>query len=100
MNLNSDNSRNIEEIKKILDYQPSGLSNGEIDNADAELEYFFVNFPLHEARANIKELYEGWVHFEAESPEGEQMTDMLFFFNQMITFLNLSYVVIRKKQTS
>ncbi|GAA3971874.1 hypothetical protein GCM10022246_25360 [Pedobacter ginsengiterrae] len=90
----------MEEIKKLLDYQPSGLSDGEVGNADAELEQFFVNFPLHEARANMKELYEGWVHFEAESPEGEQIMDMLFFFNQMISFLNFSYIVIRQKQKS
>ncbi|KQM68264.1 hypothetical protein ASE74_24105 [Pedobacter sp. Leaf216] len=88
----------MEEIKKLLDYQPLGLSDEDIENADSEMDYFFVNFPLHEARANLWELYQGWVHLEAESPEGEELKHMLFFCNQMISFLNFSFIVTRQKQ--
>jgi hypothetical protein len=88
----------MEEIKKTLDYQPAGLSEADIENADSEMRYFFVNFPLHEARANLWELYKGWVYFEAESPEGEEMKDMIFFYNQMVSFMNFAFVVT--KQTS
>jgi len=98
MSLKSNRNSDMEEIKKLLDYQPSGLSDEEIENADSEMEYFFVNFPLHEARANLWELYKGWVHLEAESPEGEEMTNMLFFCNQMISFMNFSFIVTRQKQ--
>ncbi|MBC6113174.1 hypothetical protein ACFOG5_02670 [Pedobacter fastidiosus] len=51
--MKSNRNSDMEEIKKLLDYQPSWLSDEEIENADSEMEYFFVNFPLHEARANL-----------------------------------------------
>lgn len=95
MNLKSDKNNEMEELRKILDYQPSGISEDDIENAYSEMEYFFVNFPLPEARANMWELYEGWVHFEAESPEGQAIKDMLFFYEQMIKFINFAFVATK-----
>ena len=88
----------MEEIRKILDYQPSGVDERDIEKARSELAYFFVNFPLHEAKKNIRELYRGWVHLEAEAPVGEEMMQMLFFCDRMAVFMELAFVVSRQTE--
>lgn len=37
MSLKSNRNSDMEEIKKLLDYQPSGLSDEEIENAHSEM---------------------------------------------------------------
>ncbi|MFC4213555.1 hypothetical protein GJU39_12945 [Pedobacter petrophilus] len=39
---------------------------------------------------------EGMGAFSAEWPDGEELTDMLFFYNQLAELLNLSYVFTQK----
>ncbi|MEH3115202.1 hypothetical protein [Pedobacter terrae] len=86
----------MEEILKALNYQPVDISDGDIDNAVSSITYFFVNHPIHESRAKFWELYAGWIHLAAESPEGEELTDMLLFYNQLVELLNLCYVFTKK----
>lgn len=86
----------MEEILKALNYQPIDISDKDLDNPVPSITYFFVNHPIHESRTKLWELYEGWIHFAAESPDGEELTDMLFFYNQLVELLNLCYVFTQK----
>jgi hypothetical protein len=82
----------MEEILKALNYQPVEISDDDLNNPVPSIGYFFVNHPLHESRTKLWKLYEGWIHFAAESPDGDELTDMLFFYNQLIELMNLCYV--------
>ncbi|WP_316753931.1 hypothetical protein [Pedobacter gandavensis] len=82
----------MEKILKALNYQPVEISDDDLNNPVPSMAYFFVNHPLHESRTKLWKLYEGWIHFAAESPDGEELTDMLFFYNQLIELMNLCYV--------
>jgi len=86
----------MEEILKALNYQPVDISDEDLDNPVPSITYFFVNHPIHESRTKLWELYEGWIHLAAESPDGEKLTDMLFFCNQLVEMLNLCYVITKK----
>jgi hypothetical protein len=90
----------MEEILKALNYQPVEISEADFDNPVPSITYFFKNHPIHESRAKLWELYSGWIHFTAESPEGKQLTDMLFFYNQLVELLNLCYVHCQKIEKS
>lgn len=57
-----------------------------------------MNHPLHESRAKLWELYRGWIHLAAESPDGEELLDMLFFYNSLTELLNLCYVFTEKQK--
>lgn len=88
----------MEEILKVLNYQPTDISERDIENPVSGISYFFVNHPLHESRAKLWELYQGWIHLAAESPDGEELTDMLFFYNSLIEMMNLCYVFTQKNK--
>ena len=77
-------------------YIKTDISDADLDNPVPSITYFFTNHPIHESRAKLWELYSGWILFAAESPDGKQLTDMLFFYNQLVELLNLSYVHCQK----
>lgn len=83
----------LRELRSILDFQPTEMTEEDIANAQFDFDYFFHHYELHESRKKIWELYEGWVHLEAESPQGESMKEMLFFCRLLIGFLNCAFVV-------
>ncbi len=86
----------MEEIIKVLNYQPADIQDSDIEDPISGISYFFVNYPLHESRAKLWELYKGWIHLAAESPDGEELTDMLFFYDRLVEMLNLCYVFTQK----
>lgn len=88
----------MEKIIKGLNYQPSDISNYDLENPLASISYFFVNHPIHESRTKLWELYKGWVYFASESPDGEESKDMIFFYGQLIEMLNLCYVFTEKNK--
>lgn len=79
----------MEEIIKMLNYQPADIRDSDIDNPISGMTSFFVNHPLHESRMKLWELYQGWMHLASESPDGEELKDMLFFYNRIIEMMNL-----------
>lgn len=88
----------MEKIIKGLNYQPADISNNDLENPLASIGYFFVNHPLDESRAKLWQLYKGWIYFASESPDGEELKDMLFFYSQLIEMLNLCYVLTEKNK--
>lgn len=86
----------MEEILMALNYQPVDISDADLDDPMPSISYFFLNHPIYESRTKLWKLYEGWIHFAAESPNGEELTDMLFFYNQLVELLNLCYVFTQK----
>jgi hypothetical protein len=70
----------MDKIKNVLNYQPADIHESDIDNPILGMNYFFVNHPLHESRAKLWELFQCWMHLTSESPDGEEVNDMLFFF--------------------
>ena len=88
----------MEEILKALNYQPADIRDSDIDNPISGMSYFFVNHPLHESRAKLWKLYEGWIYLASESPDGEELKDMIFFYNSLREMLNLCYVFTQKNK--
>jgi hypothetical protein len=86
----------MEDILKALNYQPIDISDDDFNSPASGINYFFVNHPIHESRAKLWELYQGWVHLASESPDGDESKDMLFFYNQLVELLNLCYIFTRK----
>jgi hypothetical protein len=88
----------MEEILKNLNYQPVDIYETDLENPSSGISCFFDNHSLQESRAKLWELYKGWVHLASESPEGKELTDMLFFYNQLVELLNLCYVFTEKNK--
>jgi hypothetical protein len=82
---------NLESIVS-LNYQPSQLTERELDYPAEVIASFFAENELHQIRANIWELYKGWVSSCIHFAEGKQYADMLFFYSQLIDFLDASYL--------
>ncbi|RNL52491.1 hypothetical protein [Pedobacter jejuensis] len=88
----------MEEIIKVLNYQPADMLDSDIENPVSGISHFFVNHPLHESRAKLWEFYQGWMHLASESPDGDELKDMLFFYNRLIEMMNLCYVFTQKNK--
>ncbi len=88
----------MEEILKNLNYQPTDLYESDLENPLSAISSFFDNHSLQESRANLWKLYNGWIHLASESVEGKELIDMLFFYNQMVELVNLSYVFTEKNK--
>lgn len=82
----------MEEILKVLNYQPAEILSGNLENPLPAITFFFVNHPLDEARAQLWNLFKGWLYTAAELPDSTELEDMLFFYEQLVEMLNLSYV--------
>lgn len=79
-------------IIKNLNYQPTKLLNHQIDNPLRVMSYFFADFPIHETRDNLWELYRGWIYHSAGYASDQITKDMLDFYTQFREFLEASYV--------
>lgn len=88
----------MEEIMKKLNYQPSTLSAGELNNPLMVIADFFDNNELHEVRDKLWELYKGWVNNSIDFAEGEENADMLFFYSQLLLFINASFINTEKRK--
>lgn len=83
---------NIEQIKKQLNYQPAGLTETQMENPFKLMSHFFTDFPVHETRENLWELYNGWINYSSAYVDANQTKDMLCFYNQFKEFVNACYV--------
>jgi hypothetical protein len=86
-------------MKKVianLNFQPNSLTERELEDPKIVLLDFFENHPIHETRETVWELYKAWVNHMTEFTDGKSNADMLFFYTQLIDFLNASYLQIQK----
>jgi len=88
----------MKKIMETLNYQPAGLTNAELENPYLVLSDFFQNHPLHDIRENIWRLYKGWVNYSSDFVDGNANMEMLFFYTQLLDFLNASYVYTKKQK--
>ncbi|WP_158797514.1 hypothetical protein [Pedobacter sp. L105] len=85
-------------IIKKLNYQPTRLQEHQLKNPLKVMRYFFYDFPIHETRDNLSELYKGWVYNSAPYADEKITTDMLCFFTQFNEFLDACYVFTETNQ--
>ncbi|MXV14336.1 hypothetical protein [Hufsiella ginkgonis] len=67
------------------------LTQEQFKSVQADVEYFFVNYPPKELRKLLWQLYSGWVYNSADHVTKEDIHNMLFFYEQIGDFLNDSY---------
>ena len=87
----------MEEVLKKLNYQPADLS-GIANNPERVVDEFFEHYPIHKTRAHLWELYKGWTYHAAEYTDTEQTRSMIFFYTEMIDFLNASFICAEKRK--
>ncbi|MBB5645899.1 hypothetical protein [Pedobacter cryoconitis] len=84
-------------INKKLNYQPTKLQKHKLENPFDVMDYFFHDFPIHETRDNLWELYKGWVYNSSQYANEQITKDMLCFYTQFSEFLDACYVFTSKK---
>ena len=80
-------------LLETLNYQPHSLSQKEIECPEKAITQFFGFHELHQTRANLQELYQGWQYHHADDPQSEQLRDMVFFIDSLLNLVTASYVV-------
>jgi len=88
----------MEEIFKKLNYQPSSLSDIELNNPEEVIETFFENYPIHQTRVVLWDLYKGWTYHASEYADLEQISTMMSFYTQMVDFYNASFICAEKRK--
>lgn len=88
----------MENIMKKLDYQPANLSDYELEMPLSAMTDFFKNNDLHHIRENAWQLYTGWVNNSADFDHGEENANMLFFYTQLVDFINVTFIYTEKKK--
>lgn len=88
----------MEDAIQKLDYQPTNLSECELENPFRVISDFFDNNALHDIREKTWQLYKGWVTGSSDYAEGQDNVDMLFFYTQLIDFLNASYLYAEQEK--
>ena len=86
----------MEDVMNRLNYQPSSLTNYELENPENVIECFFGNYSIHEIRENLWELYKSWTYHTAEYTDTGEIRSMLIFYTQIIGFLNASFIIAEK----
>lgn len=93
-----DNQLIMEEIFKKLNYQPTGFTDHELKNPLPIITDFFCSYALHDVRHKAWQLYQGWVNSSSDFADGAENAEMLFFYTQLIEFMNASYIYTEKQK--
>lgn len=88
----------METLLQQLNYQPTGLTDDDIEHPEHALAYIFDTVPLHVARANIRLFYQAWVLHNATTADAQDTIEMLTFVNGLISMVELSYVVVHRNE--
>jgi hypothetical protein len=64
------------------------LSPKEVRDLQLGMRHFFINYPHEELKKLIWELYRGWVYNSAEYVIGDEITNMLLFYEAIHEFTN------------
>lgn len=86
----------MEEMMKKLNYQPTRLTDMDIEEPNSMISSFFVDNPIHEVRANIWQLYQGWVYHSCRYANDEMIEDMMLFYEHLIDFVDATYILTEK----
>lgn len=82
----------MKKIKKQLNYQPSGLTADQMENPVRLMSYFFADFPIHETRDNLWELYKAWIYHSAAYRDEDLTKNMMCFYTQFLEMVNACYI--------
>jgi hypothetical protein len=88
----------MENIMKKLDYQPANLSDYELENPLSTMVDFLDNNDLHHIREKVWLLYKGWVNNSVGFTEGDENADMLYFYTQLVDFINAAFIYTEKRK--
>lgn len=80
----------MEEIIKMLNYQPNSLTQEELNNPLTVIGDFFECNELHKVRENLWELYTGWTN--SYFTEGKENSEMLTLYANLINLINATYI--------
>jgi len=86
-------------IIKKLSYQPTSLQASQIKSPLEVMDFFFHDFPIHETRENMWELYKGWANDSSQYASEEIIKDMLCFYTQFMEFLDASFIYTKMMKT-
>ncbi len=90
----------MQNLLQTLNYQPSHLTESELSNPAETIKSFFENNELHEVRAVIWEMYKGWVNGSVAYIEPKENAEMLFFYSQLIDFIDASFLLVEFDSSS
>ncbi|TKC58526.1 hypothetical protein FBD94_18085 [Pedobacter hiemivivus] len=88
----------MENIMKKLDYQPTNLSDYELQNPLSTMVDFMDNNDLHHIREKVWQFYKGWVNNSVGFTEGDENADMLYFYTQLVDFINAAFIYTEKRK--
>lgn len=92
------NNEGIVELKLTQDvmdqfnWQYADMDCHDLESPVSGMASFFTNYPLKETKAKLWELYKGWVESATILPDGNELKDMLYFYDQLVDMLNVSCV--------
>lgn len=88
----------MKKLLKTLNYQPVALTESQLENPWPSIINFYDNCPLHQARAQLWEMYKSWCYYAAQMPDEDELKDMLCFYGQLTDMVNLWYVMVRREE--
>ena len=90
----------MDEILKRLNYQPVSVSEDDIANPRPALAAFFANIPIHDVREKVWQLYKAWIHHASEYADMDDFRSMTTLYDELVYFLNLSFIYLEKGEAN
>ncbi|MCX2479362.1 hypothetical protein OQY15_09695 [Pedobacter sp. MC2016-15] len=78
-------------IIRNLNYQPCKLQNYQLKAPLTVMIYFFTDYPVHEVRDKLAELYTVWLRYSAGHASKETIIDTLDFYTQFKELVEICY---------
>lgn len=88
----------MEELLRKLNYQPTNLSSGDLENPEETIDSFFLEYPIHIVRKQLWDLYRGWMYHASEYADTEVTMSMMDFYTQAIDFVDASFINAEKRK--
>lgn len=82
----------MEDYIKVLNFQPHKLPENYITDPDYAIKIFFSVHSIPQARQNIYSLFRTWIKHINVYAEPSDILGMLLFHEQLIEFLEVSYI--------
>lgn len=82
----------MEDYIKVLNYQPHKLPQSILTDPNSGIKVFFSFHPLHEVRQNLHLMFRAWIRQVNVYAEPSDISAMLLFHEQIIEFMEVSYV--------
>lgn len=82
----------MKEYIKVLNFQPHNLPLDYISDPELGIANFFCLNPLSDVRHMIQVLLKSWLRDRGTYPDRKSISEMLFFTEQLIEVIEVSYV--------